>query len=138
MNMETGLDTTTKAEIELKLNKYLTLLEMSNELLTSIGGGLLKSQIKGVNGMYDTLDQEARDAYKDQVRFLRKELKRLNQRRKNDLRLLKEAYVNNVAFNKMLLKNFKIKTDEELINKINSLFLETQSPVNLDVADSSK
>ena len=136
--METGLDTTTKAEIELKLNKYLTLLEMSNELLTSIGGGMLRSQIKGVNGMYDTLDQEARDAYKDQVRFLRKELKRLNQRRKNDLRLLKEAYVNNVAFNKMLLKNFKIKTDEELINKINSLFLETQSPVNLDVADSSK
>ena len=136
--METGLDTTTKAEIELKLNKYLTLLEMSNELLTSIGGGMLRSQIKGVDGMYDTLDQEARDAYKDQVRFLRKELKRLNQRRKNDLRLLKEAYVNNVAFNKMLLKNFKIKTDKELINKINSLFLETQSPVNLDVADSSK
>ena len=112
-----------KEAVEAKLKQYLTLLEITDNLLSSIGGGLLKSQTKAVNGMYDTFDREAREMHKDHVPFLRKELKKLNRLRKNDLRLLNEAYAQNSAFNKMILKNFKIESDKEKVEKINKLFV---------------
>lgn len=89
-----------------KLKRYISLLTESSTIFNEIGGLLLKSQVDAVNGMYDLLVNEARELHKDHIPFLRKELKSINRKRKNDLRILHEAYSRNKDFNIMILDKF--------------------------------
>jgi hypothetical protein len=109
---------------EIQIRKYITLLSMTDKLLDGLAVNLHQSQAVGVNGMYDIEDKNIKELNKGHISFLRKELKRSNRKRKEDLRLLRNIYEEGRSFNKMILKMFGGKdVDQSLVEKINKLFV---------------